>query len=84
MLWPAVVVTVTKYEVAWTPAGALAVIVVDETTVTFVAARVDPPVATPPVSGMKLTVAPLTKPVPWIVTVVDVEPPVGEMLATVG
>jgi hypothetical protein len=86
-LVPAVVVTVMKYVVPVVMGGETAVIEFEEFTVTLVAARAAPPLTTePPDSWVKVTVAPVMKPVPAIVTAVPplIEPVFGLMLVTVG
>ena len=82
---PVGIVTVTKYEVPEGAAGAVAVIVEDPVTVTFVALKL-PLVATPATSCTKVTVAPTSNPVPEIVTAVgpDVDPTAGVIADTVG
>ena len=83
---PVGIVTVTKYEVAEGAAGAVAVIVEDPVTVTFVALKLPVGRATPATSSTKVTVAPTSNPVPEIVTAVlpDVEPTAGVIADTVG
>jgi hypothetical protein len=85
LLVPVGVVTVTKYVVPVVMAGETAVMLVDPITLTFVAGTVGLP-AVPPDSSTKLTVAPVTKPVPVIVTAVppDVGPTAGDTKATTG
>jgi hypothetical protein len=81
------VVTVTKYWVPSVTPGEMAVIEVDELTVTPVAGNSTLSLlGTPPDSSTKVTVAPGTKPVPVIATVVlpAIEPPAGLTLVTLG
>ena len=79
LLVPPDVVTVTRYTVPFFTAGVTAVIVLEDTTVICVAGS-----ELPPDCGAKLTVAPVTNPVPVIVTAVPLKPEVGLMLETIG
>jgi hypothetical protein len=87
-LVPFGVVTVTKYCVPSVAPGETAVSEVpDGSTDTFVAGRSTLSLlGAPPDSSTKVTVEPLTKPVPVIVTVVPpaIEPVAGLMLVTLG